>query len=303
MSRIDRFLVSEKVVNDWGVEGQRVGERDISDHCPIWLEVDMNNWSPKPFKFNNEWFSCDTFYAFVEKEWRSFRVSGRGDFVLKQKLFLLKGSLKRWNKEVFGRLDLEIQDEVRAINVGDALLEVEEEDFNLDILFNRKEATSRFWTKLRIKVNMLVQKANLKWMKEGDSNSGLFHKVMKEKRRYNHIGPFSTPEGLVESVKDIKDFVAHHFSKKFEEEDRMVPTLDGICFDKISEEDRIWLERPFQEEEINEALKGCGVAKSPGPDGFSFMFIRRCWPFLKEDFLKYFDHFFVGGELSKAVEG
>ncbi|XP_058753205.1 uncharacterized protein LOC131626408 [Vicia villosa] len=265
MSRIDRFLVSEKVVNDWGVVGQMVGERDVSDHCPIWLEMDQNNWGPKPFKFNNEWFSCDSFYAFVEKEWKRFRVEGRGDYVLKQKLYLLKGSLKRWNKEVFSRLDLEIQDEVRDINNGDVLLEAEEKVINPEILFNRKEATSRFWTKLRIKENMLVQKANLKWLNEGDSNSGFFHKVMKEKRIFNHIGPFSTSEGMVESVKDIKDFVAHHFSKKFEEEEGVVPTLDGILFDKISDEDRIWLERPFQEEEINEALKCCGGAKSPGP--------------------------------------
>ncbi|XP_058756965.1 uncharacterized protein LOC131630196 [Vicia villosa] len=151
MSRIDRFLVSDKVVNDWGVVGQLVGERDVSDHCPVWLEVDKNNWGPKPFKFNNEWFSCASFYAFVENEWKSFRVVGRGDYVLKQKLFLLKNSLKRWNKEVFGRMDLEIQDEVSAINNGDVLLETGDELINSDILFNRKEATSRFWTKLRIK--------------------------------------------------------------------------------------------------------------------------------------------------------
>ncbi|XP_058741821.1 uncharacterized protein LOC131614218 [Vicia villosa] len=154
MSRIDRFLVLEKVVNDWGVVGQLVGEINVSDHCPIWLE-----------------------------EWKSFRVHGRGYYVLKQKIFLLKSSLKRWNKEVFGRLDLEIQGGVGTINNGDALLEAEEE-----------------------------------WMKEGDSNSGFFHKVMKEKRRFNHIGPFSTPEGMVESVNDIRDFVAHHFAKKFKEE-------------------------------------------------------------------------------------
>ncbi|XP_058774258.1 uncharacterized protein LOC131648524 [Vicia villosa] len=65
MSRIDRFLVADNVVSRWGVIGQLIGERDISDHCPIWLEVDNSNWGPKPFRFNNEWFSFDSFLPFV----------------------------------------------------------------------------------------------------------------------------------------------------------------------------------------------------------------------------------------------
>ncbi|XP_058747040.1 uncharacterized protein LOC131620033 [Vicia villosa] len=68
MSRIDRFLVSNNVINDWGVVGQLVGDRDISDHCPVWLVVDKLNWGPKPFKFNNEWFTFSSFLPFVEKE-------------------------------------------------------------------------------------------------------------------------------------------------------------------------------------------------------------------------------------------
>ncbi|XP_058753015.1 uncharacterized protein LOC131626202 [Vicia villosa] len=224
MSRIDRFIISDKVVNDWGVIGQRIGERDVSDHCPIWLEVDSKNWGPKPFKFNNEWFSCSSFYAFVEKEWKSFKVEGRGDFVLKQKLFLLKGRLKWWNKEVFGKMDLEIQEEVNEINQRDLLLEVEAEESHPEIVTKRKEATSRFWRNLRIKENMLAQKANLKWLKEGDSNSGFFHKVMK-KKRYNHIGPINTSEGVLDSVLEIKEHVVRHFSKKFEEEEGISPLL------------------------------------------------------------------------------
>ncbi|XP_058783306.1 uncharacterized protein LOC131657982 [Vicia villosa] len=220
MSRLDRFLVSEKVLNDWGVIGQMVRERDISDHCPIWLEVDIKDWGPKPFKFNNEWFYHDSFYSFVEKEWKSFIVEGRGDYILKQKLLLLKGRIKWWNKEVFGRIDLEIQEEVREINCRDDLLELDGEDFNPDTLIRRKEATSRFWMKLRIKENMLVQKANLKWLREGDSNSGYFHKVTKEKRRHNHIGPINTLDGRLDKVKDIKDYVANHFSKKLKKRKR-----------------------------------------------------------------------------------
>ncbi|XP_058765950.1 uncharacterized protein LOC131639469 [Vicia villosa] len=97
-SRIDRFLISNNIILSWGVVGQWIGMRDVSDHCPVWLMVDKEDWGPKPFKFNNEWFKDKTFLDFVKKEWEGFTVHGRGDFVLKEKLRLLKERLKWWEK-------------------------------------------------------------------------------------------------------------------------------------------------------------------------------------------------------------
>ncbi|XP_058747086.1 uncharacterized protein LOC131620082 [Vicia villosa] len=73
-SRIDRFLLSNNVVNKWEIIRQFIGDRDISDHCPIWLLSDKSNWGPKPFRFNNEWFSSESFIPFMEKEWKSLKV-------------------------------------------------------------------------------------------------------------------------------------------------------------------------------------------------------------------------------------
>ncbi|XP_058775266.1 uncharacterized protein LOC131649524 [Vicia villosa] len=165
MSRIDRFLLSNVVVNRWDVIGQMVGDRDISDHCPIWVMTEKYNWGPKPFKFNNEWFSFDSFIPFVEKEWKSLKVEGRGDFVLKEKLRLLKDKLKKWNKEVFGKIDLDIEEGVQDINLADERLASFSNVFSSNSLeenvVNRKEATSTFWRNLRIKENMLLQKSKL----------------------------------------------------------------------------------------------------------------------------------------------
>jgi exonuclease III len=43
MSIIDRFLLSEGFINSQGISGQWIGDRDISDHCPIWLMDSSNN--------------------------------------------------------------------------------------------------------------------------------------------------------------------------------------------------------------------------------------------------------------------
>lgn len=46
----------------------------------------------------------------MEKEWNNLKVEGRGDFILKEKLKFLKEKLRRWNKEVFDKIDLEVEE-------------------------------------------------------------------------------------------------------------------------------------------------------------------------------------------------
>lgn len=72
-----------------------MGDRNISDHCPVWLIFDKSNWGPKLFKVNNEWFLNKDFTPFMKKEWQCIMVEGRGDYVLKEKLRILKEKI-RW---------------------------------------------------------------------------------------------------------------------------------------------------------------------------------------------------------------
>ncbi|XP_058781622.1 uncharacterized protein LOC131655832 [Vicia villosa] len=176
-SRIDRFLLSNMVVSKWDMIGQLIGDRDISDHCPIWIMKYASNWGPKPFRFKNEWFSFNSFVPFMEKEWKGLKVEGRGDFVLKEKLRLLKDKLKKWNIEVFGRIELDMEEGVRVMNLADERLATFSSSFD-EVLDMRREACSKFWRNLRIKENMLIQKSRSTWMKKGDANNGFFHKVM-----------------------------------------------------------------------------------------------------------------------------
>lgn len=90
MSRLDQFLVSKNMIKSLDIVGQKMGNRDISDHCPVWLMKDKSNWGPKLNRVNNKWFRNKDFIAFVETEWKGFDVTGRGDYILKEKLRILK---------------------------------------------------------------------------------------------------------------------------------------------------------------------------------------------------------------------
>src|SRR4051812_17610181 len=108
MSRIDRFLLSDNFIEDWKVDGQKIGERDISDHTSIWLKDNMKDWGPKPFRFNNLWIKHEDFSSFVIKEWANIHFKGKGDFCLVEKLKVLKGRISWWNKAIYGWIDLNI---------------------------------------------------------------------------------------------------------------------------------------------------------------------------------------------------
>ncbi|RZB71032.1 LINE-1 retrotransposable element ORF2 protein [Glycine soja] len=122
-SGLDRFLVSDGIMNLWQVKGQRVGKQDISDHCPIWLECSNFNWGPKPFRFNNCWLEHDGFKSFIVEEWKKIQITGRKAYVIKEKLKIIRESLKKWNKEVFGWLDLNIENIVADMNELDRGIE------------------------------------------------------------------------------------------------------------------------------------------------------------------------------------
>lgn len=60
-SLLDRIRVNNEWMNTWLESSQRGLHRTISDHCPIILEVKVQDWGPKPFKCLNAWFTHPNF--------------------------------------------------------------------------------------------------------------------------------------------------------------------------------------------------------------------------------------------------
>lgn len=70
----------------------------------------------KAFKVNNCWFDHKDFVSFVEDSWKSMKIEGKQAYVLKEKFKSLRNSLRKWNKEIFGWLDLKVNEAVSRIN-------------------------------------------------------------------------------------------------------------------------------------------------------------------------------------------
>jgi hypothetical protein len=94
MSHLDRFLLSEDWCLVWPNCLQIAQLRGLSDHCPLLLSVDEENWGPRPSRFLKCWSDAPGYKQFVSNTWKSLHVEGWEGFVLKEKFKLIKSALK-----------------------------------------------------------------------------------------------------------------------------------------------------------------------------------------------------------------
>ena len=55
----------------------------------------------------------------------------------------------------------------------------------------------------------------------------------------------------------------------------MAPSMDGLEFTSIEEDERLELERDFSKEEVVKVLQEMEGDKAPGPDGFTMAFFSK----------------------------
>ena len=100
MARLDRFLVSDDMVDRLPDLVSLNLERKISDHSPILLHQGSKDYGPTSFRFYDSWMDNSEFDGLVRKTWADAEnIRGGSKFdIFKNKLKLLKDKLREWNK-------------------------------------------------------------------------------------------------------------------------------------------------------------------------------------------------------------
>ncbi|KAK2442416.1 hypothetical protein QL285_013611 [Trifolium repens] len=289
MSRLDRMLISSDWLALWGCPSVWVASRDVSDHCPLILKYNSDDWGPKPFRFNNYWLKNKNFKELVVNSWTNHNVSGWMGFVLKEKLKGLKGVIKRWSKEVYGKPEdtkLRLVDQIKVLD-----LKSEDGGLSVEEVVIRKRLFEQLWEVLKSIDASTFQRSHSKWLREGDSNSKYFHGCINARKRMNTISALNTPLGWVEGSVGVREATVAFFKNHFSSEGWHRPNLDGVDFPVLSEGDNMMLIAPFSCEEIEDAVKTSDGGKCPGPDGFNFAFIKEFWDIMKHEVRIMFDQF------------
>jgi len=299
MSRLDRFLLSEKWCEAWPNCIQVAYQRGLSDHVPLVLMVDEANWGPQPLRMLKCWADFSGYSDFVTHQWSTFQVNGWGGYVLKQKLKMMKLSLKDWHQRHSHNMEGKISSVKNRIFFFDSktktntLLDEEVKEI--------QELSVNLHSLSRVQCSMNWQKSRLKWLQEGDENSKFFHGVMSARRRRNNINMVNVNGVNVEGVHNVRDAVFNHFSNHFRKQNVVRPGVATLPFRKLSFVEAGNLTKPFSVEEVKQAVWDCDSFKSPGPDGVNFGFIKQFWDMMKDDFMRFIVEFHRNGKLTKGV--
>ncbi|GJU45759.1 putative RNA-directed DNA polymerase, eukaryota, reverse transcriptase zinc-binding domain protein [Tanacetum coccineum] len=243
LSKLDRFLISDDILE--AIPDIRITALDRlwSDHTPILFHVGKSNFGLFPFKLYNSWLLRDNFDDLIRSAWSSMEnQSNDRSLISHEKLRSIKGSIKH------GTIDDGSTNENDRENRIKLLQDID----NLDNLEARD----------------LIQNAHIKWDIEGDENSNFFMRLLI-KRGYPNLLPILFSP-LVHST--------------------------GLCLN-----DHDFLETRVTLEEVKIVVWDCGSNKAPGPDGFSFAFVKKYWDLLKKGIFEFVDSFLASGTMPQGA--
>jgi len=129
-------------------------------------------------------------------------------------------------------------------------------------------------------------------MVDGDENSRFFHGFVNNRNKKNHLHGLTINGTWTGEPNEVKQEAFNFFSQKFKERWPNRPKLRSNDFSSISQADQNFQEAPFTISEVKATIWACGNEKAPGPNGFTFDFLKKFWETLKTDifvFVKFFE--------------
>ncbi|GJT45806.1 putative RNA-directed DNA polymerase, eukaryota, reverse transcriptase zinc-binding domain protein [Tanacetum coccineum] len=300
LSKLDRFLIFEGVMEDIPDIKVTAIDRLWSDHSPILLHSKKTDFGPSPFKLYNSWLNRDGFDDIVKSTWESIDTdNGNNKISSHVKLRSLKNAIKKWQVDV-RKNDrsqksanlFEIQEIKKKIDDGSASISDCEKRINLlqDIeKLDNLEALD------------LIQKARIKWDIEGDENSKYFNGIINSKRRTRAIVGILHDGDWITEPPLIKDVFLNYYKDKFQAHDSHVIFTSIANSPTLCHHDRDFLESHILLDEVKKIVWECGSNKAPGPDGFSFAFIKKYWDLMKMDIFEFVNSFFASGSMPQDV--
>ncbi|XP_020690594.1 uncharacterized protein LOC110105427 [Dendrobium catenatum] len=217
LKRLDRCLLNSMDLQNIQIIVVRHLARVASDHCPIVLKLfDETRRLARSIKFEDVWLSFKTSEHIVSKIWKKNFV-GDDMEVLNKKCKRTLNDLFYWSKNKLKDFSSE-NDRLKA-----------------DIVLLQEEEARKGWLddeklwKLRAKVrefNVILnylntwwkQRAKVKWVVEGDSNTKFFHAFANARRNSNWISQVKNLEGLItEDPREVEEVFFNFFQEKWKE--------------------------------------------------------------------------------------
>ncbi|RVW55650.1 LINE-1 retrotransposable element ORF2 protein [Vitis vinifera] len=276
-ARLDRFLVTPSWMDQFSSVIQKRLPRPASDHFPIVLEGGTVRRGPSPFRFENMWLKVDGFQELIHSWWQGIEVRGSASFRLEDNKAAALQLVDHWDR----------------VGCERRLSEEETE--------SKKEAKDSYAKWVSLEETHWRQHSRELWLREGDNNTGYFHRMVAAHRRFNHVDRIKIGGVWLTEEKDVREGVANAFQHLLTENSDWKADIEGLQLEQLNQQEAENLEQPFSEEEIHSALMEMNGDKAPGPDGFTMAFWQRCWVIVKEEVLEMFKEFYEQSAFIKSM--
>ncbi|GKC23726.1 putative RNA-directed DNA polymerase, eukaryota, reverse transcriptase zinc-binding domain protein [Tanacetum coccineum] len=307
LCKIDRILVSRQFTNRWPNAHITILPREVSDHCPVLVKSYAADYGPIPFKFFNTWLLDSEFQNMFIKSWVGMNsgvveaivsASTHPSIILKRKLQDLKTSICAWRIEK----DLNKDNLIRELKNKVTYLELKAESCDLDDneIACRLSSLKDIEDLEYLKRLDLMQKAKIKWTIEGDEKSKFFHGMINNKFVKSRINGLLINRSWTSDPSQVTSHIFNFHKQKFSNFPFNRPRFISNLFKTLTDSDALFLDGPISSIEIKDAVWSCGSSKAPGPDGFTFKFIKHHWDTVGHNFIDMVRRFEIDGFIPKG---
>ena len=253
----------------------------------------------RPYKIEAWCLDFDEIDEIIQGAWKETRP-GSAMFKVQRKLQTVSKKCKKWC------LDFKLEHRIHWDIMNEELTK-EQED--LSPMRNRAQgrlSKDKMRASTDIKLEYWKQRARTKWDKLGDQQTSFFYKRTKSRQGRNDIRAIKDKDGnWVQNLAEIKEEFVNFFSKLFKPINQRTSFDDcDSWFDnlnKLSETQYAYLDKPFSQDEIRNAMFSMAPLKSPGPDGIPPVFFQKKWDLVNGDLSKATKTFLDGGFMLKET--
>ncbi|KAI0524341.1 hypothetical protein KFK09_003708 [Dendrobium nobile] len=304
--RLDRILFNNEWLARFSGTNVEHLSRTLSDHVPLLLNINvLNHIGNYAFRFLNMWLLHDNFKEVLQNNWNApvfpdNNISGM--LRLWAKLARLKQCLRYWNKHIFKNIFSNILDmEAKAIEWEGIFLDNPSEVNNAKLsaikndLVNLKKQEEAFWH----------QKANTKFIIEGDRNTKFFHAIANKNKTKSKIHKIINNDNItLDSDELICKSGVDYFMNLFKCNEGILPLPNPEYIPRyIETEENIMLCQLPLETEIFNVLREMNGDATAGPDGFTTKFFQKSWDIVKDDVILAVQDFFKGIRTEEFTRG
>ncbi|CAA7034519.1 unnamed protein product [Microthlaspi erraticum] len=240
----------------------------------------------------------------METAWSSVSISGGPMFSLYQRLRAAKICCKGLNRSSFSNIQArskEAFDKLELIQ-RNLLTEPPHE------LFKQEAAARESWLRFSLaEESFLKKKSRVRWLKEGDSNSGFFHRSVKANLSRNAIHHLRDSNGhKVSNPELIKSMAVAYYCDLLGSSNDAVQQyskselqeLHSFRCDAVTASMLSYI--PL-DEDITKAIFSLPKDKAPGPDGFTMEFFTTSWGLVGSSLIAAVKDFFTCSYLLRQV--